>query len=73
MPFYDLKCRNCGIEFNAKATIEMRENNRILCPECGETNMEAVFKTLNYSIKKNSQDSMACPNAHICGCNCHHG
>lgn len=70
MPYYDLKCRRCELEFNAKATISMRVNNEIPCPDCGGNEHDSIFKTLNYSVSKRSDD--ACPNSHVCGCNCRH-
>lgn len=70
MPFYDLKCK-CGNEFNAKASISEREQKLIKCPECGNIELEAVFKSVNivHSRKSKAED---CPNAHKCGGCCGH-
>lgn len=72
MPFYDLKCSQCGKEFNQKATITMRENREIPCPDCGGFDLEPVFKSVQYVIKKKESDGPACPNAHRCGGGCCH-
>lgn len=71
MPFYDLKCSKCGIEFNTMAKMSDRENKLINCPECGNNQLETVFKNINIiqSRKSNSPD---CPNKHVCGGCCSH-
>jgi len=71
MPFYDLKCRNCGTTFNVKASIGERENNQIKCPSCGKNELDAVFSNVNI-IKSRSSSSAECPNIHRCGGCCNH-
>lgn len=70
MPFYDLKCA-CGHEFNQKATVSERENKLIKCPQCGSTELEAVYKSVNI-IRSKSKEVPACPNAGRCGGCCGH-
>lgn len=72
MPYYDLKCSGCGMEFNQKATVSMRENKEIQCPDCGGKDLEAVFKSVQYVIKSKESNVPACPNAHRCGGGCCH-
>jgi putative FmdB family regulatory protein len=70
MPFYDLKCK-CGHEFNVMAKMSDREHKLIQCPECGNNELETVYKSVNIvqSRKSGAQD---CPNAHKCGGCCGH-
>ena len=63
MPFYDLKCPECEKEFNIKASMAEKTENRIHCPECGSHKLETVFKSAPAFIK--SRES--CPNNHGCG------
>lgn len=70
MPFYDLKCRKCGKEFNVMASISDRENMRIKCENCGSNQLDAVFSNISIIKDRGSHDE--CPNSHICGGCCHH-
>ncbi|HEY9062581.1 MAG TPA: FmdB family zinc ribbon protein [Pseudobacteroides sp.] len=71
MPFYDLKCKNCGEEFNIMAKMSERDNKQIKCVKCGSNELETLFKSINIiqSKKNNSQD---CPNIHKCNGCCGH-
>ena len=71
MPFYDLKCKKCGGEFNVKASISERENNAIECPECKSKELDPVFKSVNIISSRNSEPP-ACPNMSSCGGCCPH-
>ncbi len=71
MPFYDLKCSKCSNEFNIMAKMSERENNQIKCPDCGNNQLETVFKSVNI-IQSRKQDSADCPNRHVCGGCCRH-
>jgi putative FmdB family regulatory protein len=71
MPYYDLKCNNCGNEFNAAAKMSERESRLIKCPECSNTDLDAVFSKVNI-IRSNKKDKPedrlpACPNFEKCG------
>lgn len=70
LPFYDLKCK-CGHEFNIKASISERDNKQIKCPECGNNDLETVFKSVNI-IQSRKDSTIECPNLHKCGGCCHH-
>ncbi|MCL1816559.1 MAG: zinc ribbon domain-containing protein [Clostridiales bacterium] len=70
MPFYDLVCVTCGEEFNIRATLAERKEQKIPCPSCGGQDLRAVFKAAHFSVK--TADAPACPNSHICGSSCHH-
>lgn len=69
MPFYDLKCKTCSYEFNVRASIKERENNELECPDCKGKELEPVFKSMNYVVKKH-QEMPSCPNVGMCGGNC---
>ena len=66
MPFYDLKCKNCGKEFNIMAKMSERENKTIKCPECSSNELDPIFSNVNI-IKSRKRDVPDCPNANRCG------
>jgi putative FmdB family regulatory protein len=70
MPFYDLRCGNCGEDFNIHATVAQREQKQILCPACGGHDLQPVFKAANFTVK--TATAPECPHSHICGPSCHH-
>lgn len=72
MPFYDLKCKKCGEEFNVMAKMSERDQKTIKCPKCSNNELETVFKSVNIVQSRKSSDAPACPNAHVCGCKCRH-
>ena len=51
MPFYDLRCKDCEKDSNVRATIADKEESRIICPECGSTNMETLYLSAPAYIK----------------------
>lgn len=71
MPFYDLKCPECGNEFNIMAKMSERESNLINCPQCGNNRLETVFKNINV-IRSRKESAAECPHRHVCGGNCGH-
>lgn len=71
MPFYDLRCKACGEEFNTMAKMSEREQKLIQCPKCQSNELEAVFNNVNI-IQSRKSDAPACPNAHVCGGCCSH-
>ncbi|HEY5586948.1 MAG TPA: FmdB family zinc ribbon protein [Ruminiclostridium sp.] len=71
MPFYDLKCSKCGNEFNIMAKMSERGNKQICCPECGNCELDAVFKNINIIQSRKSNEG-ECPNKHVCGGCCSH-
>jgi putative FmdB family regulatory protein len=64
MPFYDLRCIECGTEHNISASIKEKTDKLIPCPDCGSKELETVYKNIAY-IK--NMKSPACPNQRICG------
>ena len=76
MPFYDLKCENCQHDFEIKASISERSENLIKCPQCGSTELAAVFKNVNVISSLNSCDSCegstVSRSAHCCSGGCCH-
>jgi len=71
MPFYDLKCRQCGNEFNAMAKMSDREQKLIKCPQCGSNALETIFKSVNI-VQSRKAEGSDCPNIHKCGGCCRH-
>ena len=71
MPFYDLRCGECGKEFNISASISDKVEKRIPCPGCGSFGLETVYKGAPAHIK--GRQGGECPNSHVCGAGCRHG
>lgn len=71
MPFYDLHCVNCGADSNISASMADKAEKRIACPECGSTEMETIYRSVNIHVKRDA--APACPNSHICGGGCQRG
>jgi putative FmdB family regulatory protein len=72
MPFYDLKCKNCGEELNIMAKMSDRDNKTIKCPKCESNELETVFKSVNI-VQSRKSEGGECPNIHKCGGSCGHG
>ena len=70
MPFYDLRCGDCGEEANIKASMEDKAQKRINCPKCRSTNMQNVYKSAPSYVK--SIKEPACPNRSAACGSCHH-
>jgi putative FmdB family regulatory protein len=70
MPFYDLRCKECGEEFNIRASIKERENKEIECPNCHSHELEAVFKSVNIISSSKSSDSDYSCTSGCCGGSC---
>ena len=72
MPFYNLKCKACGHEFEKYASVS--EKNLLSCPECGKKKLQTILgnKSAAVIIKDGKTGENPCPNAHICGGCCHH-
>ena len=70
MPFYDLRCVECGKESNIIASVKQKTEKRILCPECGSINLETVYKGAPAYIKNIKEPKFECPNSKICGAGC---
>lgn len=66
MPFYDLKFKECGEEFNIMAKISERDKKLIKCPKCGNNELEPIFTNLNF-ITKPKSNAPVCPNIDRCG------
>ena len=72
MPFYQLKCRQCGETFEVRASIAERTENRIPCPACGGFDHATVYgKGPAVHVRKDVSTG-ACPHAESCGCSCPH-
>lgn len=75
MPFYDLKCEQCGLIFEISATMEERSQNRIPCPDCGGTLLTRVFDTSNIGVLNRTESTAH--DGYCCHCanrkNCRRG
>jgi len=67
MPFYDLYCANCDKEYNIMASMADKTDRRILCPECGSTELETVYNSAPAFIKGGKETAPVCPNSRTCG------
>lgn len=72
MPFYDLTCTACGLEYNKNATIAQRESGEITCPQCGAIHPTTRYEKRNALSAVSRDAAPACPNAHKCGGCCSH-
>ena len=68
MPFYDLKCANCGKEFNVMATITEKTEKRIPCPDCGSHELTRVYEKMNLSV---GNAEVSAPVSQGCSCCAH--
>jgi len=66
MPFYNFKCRGCGVENEINCTIEQKESRAVRCPVCSSDELERVFKPFSVSVR---EKTAACPSQHD-GCAC---
>ena len=71
MPFYDLKCKECGKEFNVMATMTEKEEKKIPCPDCGSRDLDRIYAKMNLSVgsasaKETSHTCPGCPHAQGC-------
>lgn len=71
MPFYDLRCDQCGEEFNIMARMSDRDQKNIKCPSCGNNELSTIFKNVNI-VQSRKSDAAQCPNVHKCGGCCGH-
>jgi putative FmdB family regulatory protein len=63
MPLFDYRCRQCGHEFEA---LVLKDDERILCADCGSDSVERVMVSLfscagvnlNKQLKMDSEDHM---------------
>jgi len=71
MPNYDLRCQTCDKEYNIRATIAEKSEQRIPCPDCGSFELETLFKAPPAYVK-GASGGVKCPNAAGCGSACRH-
>jgi len=72
MPFYDLYCKSCDMEFNIMASMADKTERLIPCPECGSTDMDTVYRSAPAYIKSGGDAMPACANSRACGAACPH-
>lgn len=75
MPFYTFSCNSCGKKFEVMCSIAEKEQNLIVCPACGASELDRVFEGFSVAVKgaKSAcpRESGACPASGGCGCgNC---
>ena len=71
MPFYDMRCEECKSDIRIMATISEKQENRILCPQCGSNKLANMFKSAPGYIKSRSK-TPDCANFNKCGNRCPH-
>jgi putative FmdB family regulatory protein len=55
MPVYDFKCRDCGIEFTATATVgQLEKGDAVRCPECGGGNIQQLLTVFTAKTSRKS-------------------
>lgn len=71
MPWYDYRCESCAHDFEARMTVERRDEAP--CPECGSTRvrraMPAVLTIVKASAKPVAMQG-CCGGAEGAGCAC---
>ena len=67
MPYYELFCVNCEMEFEIKATMEEKTERRIPCPECGSTDLKTVYNSAPAYLKSGKEQAPSCPHSRTCG------
>jgi putative FmdB family regulatory protein len=56
MPMYSYVCKHCEAEFEAFATIKMKEDGwRPKCPQCGSSDTRQLFKTRVMFVSSNQR------------------
>ena len=69
MPFYDLRCPDCGKDFNIMASMADKAARNIPCPECGSKDMATVFNAAPAVVKSVGDKAPACRQNCACtGC-----
>ena len=66
MPFYDLRCTDCGKEHNISASMKEKSEKLIVCPDCGSKELETVFNAPP-AVINNRTHEMMCPSGGGCG------
>ena len=72
MPFYDLHCVNCDKEFNIMASMADKTARNIPCPDCGSKEMNTVYKSAPFYVKRAGDTMPECANRNVCGSGCPH-
>jgi putative FmdB family regulatory protein len=70
MPFYTLKCQDCGNNFDVQASLkekEQKEASKFNCPKCQSKNTVFKFNLSNIIKKDNSSQGSCCPGGGCCG------
>ena len=59
MPIYEYKCDDCGTKFEKL----VRRDDKVLCPECGESHLTTQHSTFaaHANGKSQAQPAPACP------------
>ena len=54
MPTYDYACQKCGHAFQRIEKISEHGTEKVLCPECGSTQVEQVFRNVFVKTSRKS-------------------
>lgn len=60
MPYYDLRCTECGSEANIKASVEERSGGKLRCPQCGSPELATIYKKVNI-LRYRDKNCDVCP------------
>ena len=60
MPYYDLICDACGKPCTIKSSIQERTAKALNCPDCGSTELSAVYRSVNI-LRFHKKDCDVCP------------
>jgi putative FmdB family regulatory protein len=70
MPFYTLKCKDCGNSFDIQATIKEKEekkSDKFNCPKCKSRNTAFKFSLPNIFKKERPSGGSCCSGGGCCG------
>lgn len=48
MPKCQCRCLACGLDFEAQATMQEKEEGKIVCPGCQSSNIKQKFSLVNF-------------------------
>ena len=60
MPYYDLRCAECGQTSTIKATVQQRSERQIACPACGSHDLATIYRQVNI-LRFKGKDCDVCP------------
>ncbi len=71
MPDYEFHCDGCGADFHKEMTMAQRSSEAVVCPACGASSVQQVFRTVHINTRKASCDHGGHGGGCGCGSCCH--